>query len=355
LSTNKQHSLSLPAHDREALALLYALKTFRHFLIQRRFEMQTDNAALSQIFTSRDLSDLYCRWYHKLAEFPGMVIKHRQGQKLYCADALSRRRQVAGDNTDTFFVEPGVLFKIAQDSGSVPRDEARHATEQSEQEPLAVQLVADSGHNFWLKVSCASEKSAATTVVGADKLCGQSQGYKNVYLEDAQMDSLRREWPALYEQDADLGDIWRQQGDDRWGYYMHQGLLWKFGAAGPRLCVPTLASKVPFLQAMHDSKLAAHAGVRRTLARAVGNYYWRGMHADVMRYVETCHICQTAKEDRRKRAGDPRALQIPEAPWDVVHLDWISEFQKSAEEYDSILVFVDALTGMVHLQACKKT
>lgn len=74
-----------------------------------------------------------------------------------------------------------------------------------------------------------------------------------------------------------------------------------------------------------------------------------------MRYVETCHICQTAKEDRRKRAGDPRALQIPEAPWDVVHLDWISEFQKSAEEYDSILVFVDALTGMVHLQACKKT
>ena len=119
-----------------------------------------------------------------------MVIKHRQGQKLYCADALSRRRQVAGDNTDTFFVEPGVLFKIAQDSGSVPRDEARHATEQSEQEPLAVQLVADSGHNFWLKVSCASEKSAATTVVGADKLCGQSQGYKNVYLEDAQMDSF---------------------------------------------------------------------------------------------------------------------------------------------------------------------
>ena len=67
-----------------------------------------------------------------------MVIKHRPGRKLYCSDSLSRRRQVAGDNTDPFFVEPGVLFKIAQDSGSVPRDEARHATEQSEQDPLAV-------------------------------------------------------------------------------------------------------------------------------------------------------------------------------------------------------------------------
>jgi len=50
-----------------------------------------ENSALSQIFTSKDLSDLYTRWYHKLAEFQGMSIKHRAGRKLYRADALSRR------------------------------------------------------------------------------------------------------------------------------------------------------------------------------------------------------------------------------------------------------------------------
>ena len=49
----------LAAHDREGLALLYALKYFRHFLLMRQFEVQTDNSALSQIFTSKDLSDLY--------------------------------------------------------------------------------------------------------------------------------------------------------------------------------------------------------------------------------------------------------------------------------------------------------
>jgi len=37
-------------------------------------------------------------WYHKLAEFEGMSIKHRAGHKLYCADALSRRRQVKNDD-----------------------------------------------------------------------------------------------------------------------------------------------------------------------------------------------------------------------------------------------------------------
>jgi len=74
--------------------------------------VQTDNSALSQIFTSKDLSDLYARWYHKLAEFVGMTIKHRPGRKLYCADALSRRRQVEGDDARSFYVEKGLLYKL---------------------------------------------------------------------------------------------------------------------------------------------------------------------------------------------------------------------------------------------------
>ena len=51
----------LAAHDREGLALFFALKSFRHFLLGREFQVQTDNAALSQILTSRDMSDLYSR------------------------------------------------------------------------------------------------------------------------------------------------------------------------------------------------------------------------------------------------------------------------------------------------------
>ena len=53
--------------------------------------------------------------------------------------------------------------------------------------------------------------------------------------------------------------------------------------------------------------------------------------------------------------GEPRALQVPAAPWDVVHMDWITGLPRSPEGYDAILVFVCALTNMVHLQACHKT
>jgi len=36
-------------------------------------------------------------------------------------------------------------------------------------------------------------------------------------------------------------------------------------------------------------------------------------------------------------------------------MDWLTEFPESSEGLYAILVFTCALTGMVHLQACKKT
>ena len=51
----------LASHDRECLALLYALTSFRHFLIGKEFDVQTDSSVLAQIFTSKELSDLYSR------------------------------------------------------------------------------------------------------------------------------------------------------------------------------------------------------------------------------------------------------------------------------------------------------
>jgi len=149
--------------------------------------------------------------------------------------------------------------------------------------------------------------------------------------------------------------LWEGQVNEKWGYFQHHGLLWKMGAAGARLCLPKGADKVHILQEMHDSKTAGHQGVRRTLAKVIGIFYWAGMYGDVVKYVETCHRCQLSKIDRRAQMGEPRALPVPEEPWDMVHMDWITGFPESIEGFDAILVFVCALTGIVHLQACKKT
>jgi hypothetical protein len=338
----------LPAHDRECLALLYALKSFRHYLLHKHFQVQTDNAALSQIMTSRDMSDLYARWYSKLTEFAGMQIIHRPGSKMYCADALSRRRSSEEEQDSApFEVEPGELAKIVV-------KQAR------------VSLHHNPSDGFFVKVSRATtspqdarQAEPSPTALDArlhdEHVCGASAAFELPQLEPIEIEDYRKEWPKLYEKDPELADIWQQKGDIKWGFYVWGGLLWKEGPANARLCVPHGADKVKILRHMHDANTAGHPGKHRTLAKVLGNYYWSGVYGDTVRYVASCHKCQLAKIDRHTRAGAAQAIPLPSEPWQAVHMDWMSGFTKSTEGYDTILVFVCALTGMVHLQPCKKT
>ncbi len=98
--------------------------------------MQTSNSALAQIFTSKDLSDLYSRWHWKLAQFAGMRIKHRKGSKFYCADSLSRQRPADTDDKEPFSVEPGQLFKlhVPSEHGQVAGTLLQYLQEQANQE-----------------------------------------------------------------------------------------------------------------------------------------------------------------------------------------------------------------------------
>ena len=322
----------LPAHDRECLALLYALKSFRHYLLHKNFEMQTDNSALSQVFSSRDLSDLYARWYHKMAEFAGMRIVHRPGRKMWCADALSRRRVAEGDEQQPFEIEPGELAKV---DCQPPAERVR--------------LAQHSDRSFYVKMI----RGASVRKEAVEVACNQASAFNS---REAVHDDLARyaqEWPALYAADTEFREIWRQGGQETWGFFRLNGLLWKEGPAHARLCVPAGADKSAILASMHDA--LGHPGKHRTLARMLGSYYWKGVYSDTVRYVRSCHKCQLSKEDRRNREGAARALPVPAEPWDSVHMDWITGLPKAADGSDAVLVFIDALTGMVHFQACQKT
>ncbi len=48
----------------------------------------------------------------------------------------------------------------------------------------------------------------------------------------------------MYANDPDLSPFWKSKGNDRWGYWHQDGLLWKAGMTGAQVvCVPTEADK----------------------------------------------------------------------------------------------------------------
>ena len=78
-------------HELEMLAVVHAVKIFRHYLEGcRHFTLHTDHHSLKYFFTQRDLSRRQARWAQDLAPYqPNMTIEYRKGPENQ-ADALSR-------------------------------------------------------------------------------------------------------------------------------------------------------------------------------------------------------------------------------------------------------------------------
>jgi hypothetical protein len=81
-------------HDREALAVVTAIKLYRCYLLHKPFVVYTDNSAIVSLLRTAAPTGRLARWIQTLSEFD-FEIKHRSGRKNVVADALSRAVLVA--------------------------------------------------------------------------------------------------------------------------------------------------------------------------------------------------------------------------------------------------------------------
>jgi hypothetical protein len=182
------------------------------------------------------------------------------------------------------------------------------------------------------------------------QLMGVSTGYSTYTLLSTLMERYRQEWTKLYEPDPNLGSFWTSGGHERWEYWIQDGLFWKSGLGDARLCVPKDADKNEILTELYESKMSVHPD-RHTLVKTQGNYFWCVMYRDIDDFVESCDVCQKKKVDKLRRQDEARAPSVTKYPFETVNMDWITGFPPTVEGFDSILVFVCALSVMVHLQS----
>ena len=88
----KDHENNYDTHDMELATILHALKMWRHYLMDRRFELRIDHCGLKYLFDQLTLNARQARWSEFLCEFD-FEIKHIKGKENKVADALSRKVQ----------------------------------------------------------------------------------------------------------------------------------------------------------------------------------------------------------------------------------------------------------------------
>jgi len=88
----KEHEKNYATHDIELAAIVHALKMWRHYLMDRRFEIKIDHCGLKYLFDQPTLNARQARWLEFLCEFD-FEIKHIKVKENKVADKLSKKVQ----------------------------------------------------------------------------------------------------------------------------------------------------------------------------------------------------------------------------------------------------------------------
>ena len=87
------HERNYSTHDMELLAIIHALKKWRHYLLSQPFKLVTDHKSLKWIFSQTEINMQQQQWIEYLQEFNFKIIYKPRRENL-AADALSMKVQI---------------------------------------------------------------------------------------------------------------------------------------------------------------------------------------------------------------------------------------------------------------------
>jgi hypothetical protein len=125
------------------------------------------------------------------------------------------------------------------------------------------------------------------------------------------------------------------------GLLLYKGRIW---------LSPSSRFKTLLLQEYHDSLIAGHAGISKTMKRLAENFFWDHMRRDVQTHIRKCIVCQQTKYSTAKPSGLLQPLPLPNHVWEDLTMDFITGLPLS-KGFSVILVVVDRFSKGLHLGA----
>ncbi|GBG75102.1 hypothetical protein CBR_g19615 [Chara braunii] len=147
----------------------------------------------------------------------------------------------------------------------------------------------------------------------------------------------------LLPQDETFGPIVRNlQADPNSepGYVLSSDLLYTYSRGEERLCIPQdQRLRTLLLSECHDAR--GHFGFLKSYAALSQRFFWKEMRSEMLRYVDTCELCQRNKVQRKPPLGLRKPLPIPDGPAQSVSIDFTDLGKTTPRGMRQVMVCVD--------------
>lgn len=279
--------INYPVHEQELLAILNAMKAWRHYLSGKKFKILTDHQSLQYIKSSKMASGRQQRWAADFSEFD-FEIGYAPGSTNVVADALSR--SAAGgppdkDETDERETE--------EDVGTGPL--LINAILEMPPIPVRVREVAKQDSEYQKLLTYSDEKLLKLNRVKSNGLLYVIDTDENEFLVIPKNGKLRH-WCLSYA---------------------------------------------------HDAQVSAHRSSAKMIEWLKHRVWWPTLSVDAARYAETCVECQMNKPDNRGKQGLPLSLETPLIAFGTIAVDFIGPLPLTPRGNRYIMTVVDKLTRYV--------
>ncbi|WVZ75917.1 hypothetical protein U9M48_023935 [Paspalum notatum var. saurae] len=239
----RKHEVNYPTHDLELLAVVYALKKWRHYLLGNTCHIYTDHKSLKYIFTQPELNMRQRRWLELIKDYD-LVVHYHPGKANVVADALSRKAHCN-------FIEARPPVRV---------------------------------------LCCEIGDIEMPTVLEAELY--------NLVLEPTIKDQII----TAQKQDKGMAHIREGLDEKKRACFTldDQGVLWFKN----RLVVPKdMELRKKILDKAHTSMFTMHPGSNKMYQDLKQKFWWTHMKREIAKYVSECDVCQRVKADHLKPAG----------------------------------------------------